>query len=86
MDKENTQNSKEEFTLSGDQIVAKVKELVKQGNARKIVIKNEIGETILEFPVTVGAIGVIAAPIVAAVGAAAALLTKCTIVVEKKKN
>lgn len=78
------QNKKEEFTLSGDQMVSKIKEIIKAGNARKIIIKNEQGETVLEFPITIGALGILAAPIVAAVGAAAALLTKCTIVVEKK--
>ena len=78
------QNKKEEFTLSGDELVAKVKEIIKEGNARKIIIKNDVGETVLEFPVTIGALGLVAAPLVAAVGAAAALLTRCTIVVEKK--
>ncbi len=80
MDTEN----KEEFKLSGDQIVAKVKELVKEGNARKITIKNEENETILEIPLTLGMVGALLAPVLAAVGAMAALLTKCTIVVEKK--
>lgn len=75
---------KEEFTVSGEKVVEKVKELIKEGNARRIIIKNEKGEEVVSFPLTFGAVGVIIAPVIAAVGAAAALLTKCTIVVIKK--
>ena len=77
-------NKKEEFKISGEDITEKIKEIIKEGNARKIIIKNEKGEVVAEFPLTVGAIGTLIAPILAAVGAIAALLTKCTIVVEKK--
>jgi hypothetical protein len=77
-------NKKEEFKLSGDDIIEKIKSIIKEGNARKIIIKNENGETIAEFPLTVGAVGALLAPILAAVGAIAGLLTKCTLVVEKK--
>ena len=77
-------NKKEEFKLSGNEIIEKIKSIVKEGNARKIIIKNENGETVAEFPLTVGAVGALLAPILAAVGAIAALLTKCTLVVEKK--
>ncbi|MBU4227273.1 DUF4342 domain-containing protein [bacterium] len=77
-------NKKEEFKVSGEGIVEKIKEIIKEGNARKIIIKNEDGESVAEFPLTVGAVGALVAPILAAVGAIAALLTKCTIVVEKK--
>ena len=74
----------EEFKISGDKVVEKVKEVIKEGNARKIIIKNEEGETFFEIPLSIGAVGVLAAPIFAAVGALAALVTNCTIVVEKK--
>lgn len=74
----------EEFKVSGSEIVAKIKELVKEGNARKIIIKNEKGRTMLEIPMALGAVGALIAPVLAAVGAAAALISKCTIVVEKK--
>lgn len=74
----------EEFKISGEEIVAKIKELVKEGNVRKIIIKNEAGEIILELPLTFAVVGGLLAPMLAAVGAAAALLTKCTIVVERK--
>ena len=77
-------NKKEEFRVSGEELVEKIKEIIKEGNARKIIIKNEDGESVAEFPLTVGAVGALVAPILAAVGAIAALLTKCTIVVEKK--
>ena len=75
---------KEEFKVSGEDIIEKIKEVIKEGNARRIIIKNEDGESVAEFPLTIGAVGALVAPILAAVGAIAALLTKCTIVVEKK--
>ncbi|MFC1612721.1 DUF4342 domain-containing protein [Patescibacteria group bacterium] len=84
MTKKTKTTKKEEFKVSGDEIVKKVKELIKEGSARKISIKNEKGETMLEVPLTIGAVGALVAPVLAAVGALAALLTKCTIVVEKK--
>lgn len=76
---------KEEFKISGDKLLQTVKKLIKEGNARKITIKNEKQETLLVIPLTVGAIGVIIAPVLAAIGALAALVTDCHIVVEKKK-
>lgn len=74
----------EEFKVSGDSLLKKLKELIHEGNIRRIVIKNEKGETIIEFPVTVGLVGVALLPIWAAVGAVAALVANCTIVVERK--
>lgn len=70
--------------MSSDQIVKKVKQLIKEGNARRIMIKNEHDEIVMEIPLTIGAVGAIFAPVLAAVGALAALMTNCTIVVEKK--
>ncbi|GAB4112795.1 MAG: hypothetical protein Kow00103_03150 [Candidatus Caldatribacteriota bacterium] len=81
----NNQKNKEEFTISGEKIVEKVKEIIREGNARKIIIKNEKDETIAEFPLTAGAVGVLLAPALAALGAIAALVTKCTLIVEKKE-
>ena len=78
--------SQEEFKVSGEEVLAKVKHLIKEGNARKIIIKNEKGETVVEVPLTLGAVGAIIAPALAAIGAVAALLTKCTIVVIKKDD
>ena len=78
------QSNQESFKVSGDELLSKIKEIIKEGNARRVIIKNEKEETILEFPLTIGAIGVVLAPMFAAVGAIAALVTDCTIIVEKK--
>jgi len=77
-------NKKEEFKVSGEDITEKIKEIIKEGNARRIIIKNEDGESVAEFSLTIGAVGALLLPILAAVGAIAALLTNCTIIVEKK--
>ena len=74
----------QEFTLSGDEVVAKVKELIAEGNIRRLIIKNEEGRTLLEVPLTLGLIGAALLPVLAAIGAAAALATRCTIVVERE--
>lgn len=74
----------QEFQINGEELLAKVKELIHEGNIRRIIIKNEKGETLVEIPLTLGAIGAVLAPVLAAVGAIAALVTKCTIVVEKR--
>ena len=79
-----TQEHQEEFKVSGHELKEKVKKLVEEGNARRIIIKNEKGESVMEIPLTLGAIGTIIAPVLAAVGALAALLSNCTIVVVKK--
>jgi hypothetical protein len=73
----------EEYKVTGDELVHKVKQIVHEGNIRKIIIKTEGGNTLLEFPVTVGVVGVVLLPMWAALGAAAALITDCTIAVEK---
>ena len=79
-----TSPSQEEFKINGDELVQKVKELIHQGNIRRIIIKNEKGESILEIPVTFAAVGAVLLPVFAALGAMAALVTKCSIVVEKR--
>jgi hypothetical protein len=76
----------ESFKVTGDEILTKVKEIIKEGNARRIIIKNEKEETIIEFPLTIGAIGVVLAPLFAAVGTLAALATNCTLLVEKRND
>jgi len=73
----------EEFSVDGEMLISKIKELYRQGNIRRITIKNEEGNVILDFPMTLGVVGVLLAPQLAAVGAIAALVTKCTLVVEK---
>jgi hypothetical protein len=76
--------STEEFKVSGDDVIRRIKELIAEGNARRIIIKNEGGDTLVEFPVTIGAVGALIAPVLAAIGAIAALVAKCTIVVERR--
>ncbi len=73
----------EEFKVTGDEVLAKLKELVREGNVRHVVIKNEKGQTLIEVPLTVGAVGAILLPVWAAIGTIAALVAKCTIVVER---
>ncbi len=76
----------EEFQVSGDKLVSKIKELLHEGNIRRIIIKNEEGRTLIDLPLTIGVVGVLLAPQLAAIGALAALLTKGTIVVEKAES
>ena len=73
----------EEYKVTGDELVHKIKQIVHEGNIRKISIKTEGGNTLLEFPLTVGVVGAVLLPLWAALGAAAALIADCTIVVEK---
>jgi len=75
---------KEHKGIRGDRIVAKIKELIYEGNVRHVVIKNDEGRTLIELPVTVGVAGTILAPVWAAVGALAALVTNCSIEVERE--
>ena len=74
----------EEFKISGEDILRKVKELVKAGNVRRIIIKNEDGKSLIEIPLTIGVVGAALLPIWAAIGAVVALVTSCTIVIEKR--
>jgi hypothetical protein len=75
----------EEIQVMGSNLVDKVKELIHEGNVQRVIIKNEQGHTLVEIPVTFAAIGVIAAPVLAAVGAIAAIVTKCTVVVNRRE-
>jgi len=74
----------ESFKVTGDDLLRRVKEILHEGNVRRIVIKQG-SRTVVEFPVTVGVVGALAAPSLAAVGALAALLTECTIEVERER-
>ncbi len=73
----------EEFSVNGEELLAKVKELIREGNIRRVAIKDKSGKVIVEFPLTIGVVGVALAPMLAAVGAIAALVTEATIAVEK---
>ena len=73
----------EEFRVNGEELIAKIKNLLKEGNIRKVIIKDKEGKTVFEIPLTFGVVGALIAPQLAAVGAIAALLTEATVVVEK---
>lgn len=73
----------EEFKVSGEELMAKIKAIIREGNARKITIKDKDGKEILSFPLTVGVVGIALAPIFAAVATITALATECTIIIER---
>lgn len=77
-------NKTEEFVVTGDAVVAKIKELINEGNIRRIIIRDKDDKTLVEFPVTIGVVGAVIAPVLAGVGAIAALVTECKIVVERR--
>ena len=76
----------EEFRVNGEELIAKIKNLVNEGNIRRITIKNKEGKTVFEIPLTFGVVGALIAPQLAAIGAIAALVTEATVVVEKVEN
>jgi len=81
--KKEKKSKSEEFKINGGEVVDKIKELIHEGNIRRIILKNEEGKTLIEIPLTLGLVGAALLPIWAAVGAIAALVAKMTIVVEK---
>lgn len=74
---------REEYRVQGHDLLGRVKQLVHEGNVRRVIIKNGEGRTLIEIPLTVGVVGTVLAPVWAAVGALAALLADCSIVVER---
>lgn len=74
----------ETFQVKGEDLLKKVKELIKEGNVRRIIIKDKTGKSMVEFPLTLGVVGAVIAPILAAVGVIAALVTECAITVERE--
>ena len=81
---ENPANDREKHKVSGDKVIGKIKELLHEGNVRHVVIKNDEGRTLIEFPVSIGLAGALLLPVWAAVGAIAAMVTDCTIEVERE--
>lgn len=79
-------DGREKYKVAGDKVVSTIKELIHEGNVRHVVIKNEEGRTLIEFPVSIGVAGAVLLPVWAAVGAVAALVTKCTIEVEREQE
>ena len=76
--------TKETFSINSESLMAKIKELIKEGNVTRIIISDKMGKDLLNFPLTVGVFGVLIAPMFAAVGALAAIVTECTITVERE--
>jgi hypothetical protein len=76
----------EEFSVTGEEILTKIKELIHEGNIRRIIIKDKEGRTLIEVPLTLGVVGAILVPVWAAIGAVAALVAEATLVVEKNEK
>lgn len=77
--------TKESFSLHGENLLKKVKELIEEGNVRKITITDKSGKEIMSFPLTIGVVGALLLPVLAAVGAIAALIGECSITVEREE-
>lgn len=75
----------ETFKVKGDELIGKVKELIKEGNIRRLIIKDKNGKVLVEFPLTLGVVITVLVPVLAAVGAIAALVSECSIVVVREK-
>lgn len=78
--------TKESFNINGEDLLNKVKEIIREGNVRKISIHDKNGKELMSFPLTIGVVGALFAPVLAAVGALAALIGECTITVEKEEK
>ena len=76
-------SKRESFSTHGENLLKKVKELIAEGNVRKIIISDKTGKELMSFPLTIGVVGVVLAPVFAAIGALAALIGECTITVER---
>ena len=76
----------EELKITGEELVATVKELVRQGNIRRVTVRNREGKTLVEIPLTLGVVGTLLIPTLAALGAVAALVAECSIVVERVED
>ncbi|MGA2141399.1 MAG: DUF4342 domain-containing protein [Brevinematales bacterium] len=82
-DQEKEKVRTEEFKVSGDSLLSKIREIIHEGNIRRITIKNDDGQSLIEIPLTLGVIGAVLLPVWAAIGAIAALAVNFRIVVEK---
>lgn len=78
--------TKESFKVNGEILLNKIKELIREGNIRKISIHDHSGKEIMSFPLTLGVVGTLIAPVLAAIGALAALIGDCTITVEREEE
>jgi len=78
--------TKESFSIHGENLLKKIHEIIEEGNVRKITITDKAGKELMSFPLTIGVVGALVAPVLAAVGAVAALVGECTITVEKEEE
>ena len=78
--------AKEFFTINGEHLLQKIKELIGEGNVRRITITEKSGKELMSFPLTVGVVGALFAPVLAAIGALAAIIGECTIAVEREEG
>jgi len=76
----------ESFKINGENLLKKVKELIEEGNVRKITINDKNGKELMSFPLTLGVVGAVFAPVLAAIGDVAALIGECTITVERDEE
>ena len=79
-----TSNGKEEFRVSGEKLVGKIKEVIEEGNIRRIIIKKPTGETVMEIPLTIGVVAAVLVPVFVAIGAIAALAAEWVIIIERR--
>ena len=79
-----TKTKRESFTIKGEKLLEKIRELIREGNIRKITITDKNGKELMTFPLTIGVVGTVIAPVLAAIGALAALIGECTITVERE--
>ena len=77
--------TRESHRVSGEKLLSKIKQIVHEGNVRRIIIKNEDGRTLIEIPLSMGVVGALLVPVWAAIGAVAALVTSCSIEVERSE-
>ncbi len=77
--------AKEFFTINGEHLLQKIKELIAEGNVRRITITEKSGKELMSFPLTIGVVGALFAPVLAAIGALAAIIGECTIAVEREE-
>jgi hypothetical protein len=78
--------TKESFSMNGESLLNKIKEVIAEGNVRKITITDKHGKELMSFPLTIGVVGALVAPVLAAIGAVAALVGECTITVEREET
>lgn len=83
---EGSGETREEYSVCGEDLLSRVKELVREGNIRRITIRSEEGNTLIEIPLAIGVVGAMLLPVWAAIGAIAALVTNCTIAVERRED